>query len=149
MSEPSAITGLPEPHVAMNAVGMPAMPSCTVKPFFLSTSTRYRWVSNLLEAELAEAEDGIDHLLGEDLHRLDVLDRIGLEALGAGIILRPGASTGAVTAAVPAGAVAGDGPDWFWASGAAVNARVTARAGITRIRYMNDAPDAVGFKARG
>ena len=45
MSEPSAITGLPEPHVAMNAVGMPAMPSWTVNPFFFSTSIRYRLVS--------------------------------------------------------------------------------------------------------
>ncbi len=46
MSEPSAMTGLPRPHVAMNDVGMPATPSSTVKPFFLSTATRYFDVSN-------------------------------------------------------------------------------------------------------
>src|SRR6266508_3742708 len=46
MSEPSAITGLPDPQLAMNAVGMPAMPSCTVKPFFFKMSVRYFDVSN-------------------------------------------------------------------------------------------------------
>ena len=40
MSEPSAITGFPDPHVAMNAVGMPAMPSSTANPFFFRMSTR-------------------------------------------------------------------------------------------------------------
>ena len=68
MSEPSAITGLPLPHVAMNDVGMPATPSSTWKPFFLSTSTRYVRRLELLEAELAVAEELIDHLLREVLH---------------------------------------------------------------------------------
>ena len=45
-SEPSAITGLPEPHVATHAVGMPATPSRTVKPFVLRMSTMYFDVSN-------------------------------------------------------------------------------------------------------
>ena len=40
MSDPSAMTGLPLPHVAMNAVGMPATPSSIVKPFFLSSAMR-------------------------------------------------------------------------------------------------------------
>ena len=31
-----AMTGLPEPQVATHAVGMPAMPRSTVKPFFLA-----------------------------------------------------------------------------------------------------------------
>ena len=39
MSLPSAITGFPDPQLAMKAVGMPAMPSCTVKPFFFRMST--------------------------------------------------------------------------------------------------------------
>ena len=39
-SEPRAITGFPEPHVATHAVGMPATPSCTVKPFWRSRFTR-------------------------------------------------------------------------------------------------------------
>ena len=40
MSEPSAITGLPEPHLATHAVGMPATPRCTVKPNFSSCPVR-------------------------------------------------------------------------------------------------------------
>ena len=46
MSEPSAITGLPDPQRATNAVGMPATPSCTVKPFCFRMPTRYFEVSN-------------------------------------------------------------------------------------------------------
>jgi hypothetical protein len=46
MSDPSAITGLPEPHLATHAVGMPATPRCTVKPNFSSCAVRYRDVSN-------------------------------------------------------------------------------------------------------
>ena len=41
---------------------------------------------DLLEPELGEAEDRIDHLLREHLHRLDVLHRLGLEALRARVI---------------------------------------------------------------
>ena len=40
MSEPSAMTGLPDPHVATNAVGMPATPSSTLNPFVLRMSIR-------------------------------------------------------------------------------------------------------------
>ncbi len=39
------MTGLPDPHVATQAVGMPAIPSWTVKPFFLRTSVMYFDVS--------------------------------------------------------------------------------------------------------
>lgn len=46
MSEPRAITGLPEPHVATHAVGIPAKPRWTVKPFFSSRPVRYFEVSN-------------------------------------------------------------------------------------------------------
>ena len=46
MSDPSAITGLPLPHVAIHAVGMPPIPRSTVKPFFSRTSVRYFDVSN-------------------------------------------------------------------------------------------------------
>src|SRR5918993_402180 len=45
MSLPRAITGLPDPQVAMKAVGMPATPSSTVKPFLRRMSTTYRCVS--------------------------------------------------------------------------------------------------------
>ena len=39
MSLPRAITGFPDPQLAMNAVGMPATPSSTVNPFFRRMST--------------------------------------------------------------------------------------------------------------
>ena len=45
MSEPKAITGWPDPHRATHAVGMPATPSCTVKPFSRSSRPRYFCVS--------------------------------------------------------------------------------------------------------
>ena len=45
MSEPTAITGFPDPHVATHAVGMPAYPSSTVKPSRRSSATRYFEVS--------------------------------------------------------------------------------------------------------
>ncbi|MNL50799.1 hypothetical protein D3C87_1738430 [compost metagenome] len=46
MSLPTAITGFPEPHLAVQAVGMPAMPCSIVKPFFFKMSVRYLEVSN-------------------------------------------------------------------------------------------------------
>ena len=45
MSEPIAITGLPEPQVATQAVGMPATPRWTLKPYFSSMPVRYFEVS--------------------------------------------------------------------------------------------------------
>src|SRR5215207_8525810 len=45
MSEPSAMTGLPDPHVAIHAVGMPATPRSTLKPFFSRIPVRYLDVS--------------------------------------------------------------------------------------------------------
>jgi hypothetical protein len=45
MSEPSAITGLPEPQRAVHAVGMPATPRSTVKAFCSRTPVRYFYVS--------------------------------------------------------------------------------------------------------
>ena len=45
MSEPSAITGLPDPQVATHAVGMPDCPRVTLKPNFSSCAVRYRDVS--------------------------------------------------------------------------------------------------------
>src|SRR5688572_3111271 len=46
MSDPSAMTGLPEPQVATHAVGMPATPRRTVNPFRSRMSVRYLDVSN-------------------------------------------------------------------------------------------------------
>src|SRR5688572_17879591 len=45
MSEPNAITGLPDPQVATHAVGMPDCPRVTLKPNFSSCAVRYRDVS--------------------------------------------------------------------------------------------------------
>ena len=46
MSEPSAITGLPDPQVATHAVGIPATPRSILKPFFSRMAVRYFDVSN-------------------------------------------------------------------------------------------------------
>ena len=40
MSEPSAMTGSPLPHVAHHDDGMPETPVSTAKPFFFSKSVR-------------------------------------------------------------------------------------------------------------
>jgi hypothetical protein len=45
MSEPIAITGLPVPHVAIQAVGMPDSPFSTLKPFFSRMPVTYFDVS--------------------------------------------------------------------------------------------------------
>ena len=45
MSEPREMTGLPEPHFATHAVGMPATPCCTVKPFCSRMPLKYFEVS--------------------------------------------------------------------------------------------------------
>ena len=45
-SEPSAITGFPDPHVATHDVGIPATPSRTVKPFCFRMVVMYFDVSN-------------------------------------------------------------------------------------------------------
>ena len=46
MSDPSEITGLPDPQVATNAVGMPATLRCTLNPFCSRIPVRYFTVSN-------------------------------------------------------------------------------------------------------
>ena len=63
MSEPSEMTGLPDPQLAIHAVGMPARFSCTVKPFFLQDVGQVLRGLELLEAELGEAEHLIVHPL--------------------------------------------------------------------------------------
>ena len=81
MSDPSAMTGLPDPHVAMNAVGTPAMPSWTANPFFFEDVDQVPVGLELLKAELPVAEDLVDHLLRELGAALDVGDRLLLERL--------------------------------------------------------------------
>ena len=104
MSEPSAITGLPDPHVATHAVGMPDTPRCTLKPYFSSCAGQVLRGLDFLEAELAEAEDGVDHLLRELRHLVDASDGVllvGVE-LGTASCAKAGlaASVTAITSTV-------------------------------------------------
>src|SRR5690348_12419868 len=46
MSEPNEMTGLPDPHFATNAVGIPATPRSTLNPFCSRIPDRYLDVSN-------------------------------------------------------------------------------------------------------
>ncbi len=86
MSEPSAMTGFPDPHVAMNAVGNAGNAFLHREAVLLQHVDQIAVGLDLLEAQLGKAEDGIDHLLGEDAHRLDALERLGLQALRARVI---------------------------------------------------------------
>ena len=71
MSEPSAITGLPDPHFATHAVGMPADAALHGEAVLLELAGQVPRGLDFLHAELAEAEDGIDHLLRELGHLVD------------------------------------------------------------------------------
>ena len=75
------MTGLPDPHVATNAVGMPATPFLHREAVLLEDVDQVAVGLELLEPELAVAEDLVDHLLGEDLAALDVGDGFLLERL--------------------------------------------------------------------
>ncbi len=77
ISEPSEITGLPEPQVATHAVGIPAMPRSIWKPSFSRMPVRYFDVSNSWKPKLAEAEDAIHHDLRLLLHGVDLAGQIG------------------------------------------------------------------------
>ena len=72
MSEPSAITGLPDPHVAIHAVGHAGDAAFDLEAVLLENAGQVLRRLELLEAELAEAEDLIDHLLRHHVHRVDV-----------------------------------------------------------------------------
>jgi hypothetical protein len=67
MSEPSAMTGLPDPNRAVHAVGIPATP----RSLFLEDGGQVALGLELLEPQLAEAEDGVDHLLRQRRHGVD------------------------------------------------------------------------------
>ena len=74
ISLPIAMTGLPEPQRATQAVGMPATPRSIVKPFFSRISVMYFEVSNSWNAEFAEAEDLVVHHLRKLAPLLDAVD---------------------------------------------------------------------------
>ena len=93
ISEPSEITGLPEPHVATHAVGMPATPRSILKPSFSRMPVRYFEVSNSWKPEFAETEHGVHHHLRLLLHGVDLAGQIGLHGgglFGRNLILREG-----------------------------------------------------------
>lgn len=72
MSDPSEITGLPLPHSATHAVGMPEMPRVDLEAVLLEDAGQVLRRLRFLEPELREAEDRVDHLpreLGEAVDR--------------------------------------------------------------------------------
>ena len=79
------MTGLPEPHVAVQAVGMPAMDSSMRNPLLLQDAGQVLRRLDLLKAKFAEAEDLIHHLLGEVLHSVDFTRQLGLVPRDRGI----------------------------------------------------------------
>ena len=71
---------LASPHDATHAVGMPAMPRSILKPSFSRMPVRYLRGFEFLKAELAEAEDAIDHHLRLLLHVVDFAGEVGFHA---------------------------------------------------------------------
>ena len=72
MSEPSAITGLPDPQRAVHAVGMPGDAALDGEAVLLEDAGQVLRRLDFLEAELAEAEDHVGHLLRHHAHAVDV-----------------------------------------------------------------------------
>jgi hypothetical protein len=86
MSEPSANTGfrIPRRHERRRDAGDPFLYGETV---LLQNADDVAVRLELLKAELCEAEDGVDHLLAELLHRLHVRDSSLLQFLYARVVL--------------------------------------------------------------
>ncbi len=94
-SEPNAITGLPDPHVAIHAVGIPAMPCSILKPSFLKNAGQVLRRFNFLKSELAKAEDHVDHDLRLFRHRFNVshdLLLVIIATIRAGLVDMPASS---------------------------------------------------------
>ena len=98
MSEPSAITGLPDPHVAIHAVGIPAMPSLNREAVLFEDAGQVLRRLEFLKAQLAEAEDHVDHLLRGLVELLDTGSRLGLQPGDACLSVRSGRLGGAAAA---------------------------------------------------
>ena len=75
-SEPSAITGLPDPNRAVHARRNACHAFLDREAFLLEDAGQVSLRLELLESELAEAEHRIDHLLREVVHAVDVGDRL-------------------------------------------------------------------------
>jgi hypothetical protein len=58
--------------VATQAVGIPAMPRSTWKPFFFEDAGKIPGGLEFLETQFTETEDLIDHLLGKCLQAVDL-----------------------------------------------------------------------------
>ena len=71
MSEPSAMTGLPDPQLAIHAVGMPATSRSHREAVLLEDVGQVLRRLEFLEAELAEAEHLIVHALDVFAHAVD------------------------------------------------------------------------------
>ena len=69
-SEPSAITGEPEPQRATHIVGNAGVAALDGEAFLLEDARQVLAGLELLEAEFGEAEDHVGHLLTEVEHRL-------------------------------------------------------------------------------
>ena len=79
------------------------MPSSTVKPCCSQDVGQISGGLDFLKAELAVAEDGVDHLLREIVQVFDTGDRLSLESVLSfasvlGSLARAGAAAGALTA---------------------------------------------------
>ena len=78
------MTGLPDPQVAIHAVGMPADAALDREAVLLEDAGEVLRRLEFLKAELAEAEDLIDHLLRHHAPRLDVGDGFFLQRVECG-----------------------------------------------------------------
>ena len=84
MSEPSAMTGLPDPQLRDPRRRNAGDAALDREAVLLEDAGQVLRRLDLLEAELAEAEDLVDHLLRELLHALDVGGGLALQARRAG-----------------------------------------------------------------
>ena len=93
MSEPSAITGLPDPQRGHPGGRNARRAALDREAVLLEDAGQIARRLDFLEAELAEAEDRVDHLLRQLGHLVDALDRFGLVARSSSRC--PGAADGA------------------------------------------------------
>ena len=97
MSEPSAITGLPAPQVATQAVGNAGDAALDLEAVLLEDAGEVARGLEFLKAELAETEDRVHHDLRLLLHGIDLPHGVGLHGrflLRGDTGLRPGAAEG-------------------------------------------------------
>ena len=79
ISEPSEITGLPDPHDATHAVGIPAHAALDLEAFLFQNAGEVFRRLEFLKPEFAETEDAIHHHLRLFLHAVDLAGEVGLD----------------------------------------------------------------------